>query len=128
MHAQSPRMVLLVGERGSGRTSLVNSLSSQTNHHFRGYLWHEEDPVNRFLSELSVTFCGHNLPNSMHQTVENLVESLDSLTGPLPLIVVDYPSDIEMSDFLVSVSPILQRLRAFVVVTLTNAQLSSMDE
>ncbi|MDP6985680.1 MAG: helix-turn-helix domain-containing protein [Candidatus Thalassarchaeaceae archaeon] len=128
MHSQSPRMMLLVGERGSGRTSLVNSLSSQTGKHFVGYYWNDEDPVNRFLSELSVTFCGHNVPNTMHQTVENLVETLDSSTGSLPLIAIDYPPDAEMSDFLVAISPILQRLRAFVVAILTNSQFASLDE
>ena len=107
MHSQSARMMLLVGERGSGRTSLVNSLSSQTGKHFVGFYWNDEDPVSRFLSELSVTFCGHNVPNTMHQTVENLVETLDSFTGSLPLIAIDYPPDAEMSDFLGTISPTL---------------------
>ena len=128
MHSQSARMMLLVGERGSGRTSLVNSLSSQTGKHFVGFYWNDEDPVSRFLSELSVTFCGHNVPNTMHQTVENLVETLDSFTGSLPLIAIDYPPDVEMSDFLGTISPILQRLRAFVVAILTNSQFASLDD
>ena len=128
MHSQSPRLLLLVGERGSGRTSLVNAISSQTDRHFIGYFWHREDPLNRALDEMAVTFCGHEVPNSMHQKVERLVETLDSLSGPLPLIAFDYPSEVEISSFLPLILPILQRLRAFIVVTLSNSQLSALDE
>ena len=96
MHSQSPRLLLLVGERGSGRTSLVNAISSQTDRHFIGYFWHREDPLNRALDEMAVTFCGHEVPNSMHQKVERIVETLDSLSGPLPLIAFDYPSEVEI--------------------------------
>ena len=110
MHSQSPRLVLLVGERGSGRTSLVNAISSQTDRHFIGYFWHKEDPLNRALDEIAVTFCGHEVPNSMHQKVERIVETLDSLSGPLPLVAFDYPSEVEISSFLPLILPILQRL------------------
>ena len=30
IHSGSPRMILLVGESGSGRTSMINAISSQT--------------------------------------------------------------------------------------------------
>ena len=46
MHSQSPRLLLLVGDRGSGRTSLINAISSQTDSHFVGYYWNKEDPLN----------------------------------------------------------------------------------
>ncbi|MBJ28953.1 MAG: hypothetical protein CMB61_02705 [Euryarchaeota archaeon] len=128
MHSQSPRLVLLVGERGSGRTSLVNAISSQTDRHFIGYFWHKEDPLNRALDEIAVTFCGHEVPNSMHQKVERIVETLDSLSGPLPLVAFDYPSEVEISSFLPLILPILQRLRAFIVISLSNSQFSSLDE
>ena len=128
MHSQSPRLVLLVGERGSGRTSLVNAISSQTDRHFIGYFWHKEDPLNRALDEIAVTFCGHEVPNSMHQKVERIVETLDSLSGPLPLVAFDYPSEVEISSFLPLILPILQRLRAFIVVSLSSSQFTSLDE
>ena len=63
----------------------------------------------------------------MHQTVERLVETLDADSGPLPLIALDYPSDVDFIPFLTLISPILQRLRALVVVSLTNAQLSALE-
>lgn len=128
MLSQSPRMLLIVGERGSGRTSLINALSSQTTRHFVGQYWHEEDPLKRVLSEISVTFGGHEVPQTMHQTVERLVETLDIEDGPLPLIALDYPSNVDITPFLTLIAPILQRLRALVVVALTNAQLAALEE
>ena len=127
MHSQSPRMLLLVGDNGSGRTSLINAISSQTIRHFVGQYWHTQDPLKRVLSEISVTFGGHEVPQTMHQTVERLVETLDADSGPLPLIALDYPSDVDFISFLTLISPILQRLRALVVVSLTNAQLSALE-
>ncbi len=128
MHSQSPRMFLLVGERGSGRTSLINAISSQTNHHFVGYYWHKEDPLHRVLNEIAVSFCGHDVPPTMHQKVERIVETLDSLNGPIPLIALDYPSEVEISSFLSMILPILQRLRALVVVSLSDSQILSLED
>ena len=128
MHSMSPRMVLLVGDRGSGRTSIINAISSQTNKHFVGYYWHNEDPLHRALDEISATFCGHEVPNSMHQRVERIVQTLDSENGPLPLIAFDYPSEVDISAFLSLILPILQRLKALVVVAMSHSQLSSLDE
>ena len=128
MLSQSPRMLLIVGERGSGRTSLINVLSSQTTRHFVSQYWHDEDPLKRVLSEISVTFGGHAVPQTMHQTVERLVETLDIEDGPLPLIALDYPSNVDITPFLTLIAPILQRLRALVVVALTNAQLAALEE
>ncbi len=127
MHSQSPRLLLLVGDRGSGRTSLINAISSQTDRHFVGYYWNKEDPLNRVLDEIAVTFCGHEIPHTMHQKVERIVETLDSRNGPLPLIAFDYPSEVDISSFLSLILPILQRLRALVVVSLTEPQLLSLE-
>ena len=128
MHSQSPRLLLLVGDRGSGRTSLINAISSQTDSHFVGYYWNKEDPLNRVLDEIAVTFCGHEIPHTMHQKVERIVETLDSRNGPLPLIAFDYPSEVDISSFLSLILPILQRLRALVVVSLTEPQLLSLED
>ncbi|MEC9263526.1 MAG: ATP-binding protein, partial [Candidatus Thermoplasmatota archaeon] len=49
--SESPRLILLVGERGSGRTSLINALSSQVNKKFVGQYWPEDDPVNSVMHE-----------------------------------------------------------------------------
>ena len=128
MHSQSPRMVLLTGERGSGRTSLINAISSLTDDRFVGTYWHSDDPLNCALDELAITFCGHEIPPSIHQKVERIVETLDTLSGPLPLVALDYPSHVDLASFLSLILPILQRLRALVVVSVSNSQMASLDE
>ena len=128
MHSQSPRLILLSGERGSGRTSLINAISSQTDDRFVGTYWHSKDPLNCALDELAITFCGHDIPPSMHQKVERIVETLDTVSGPLPLVALDYPSHVDLSSFLSLILPVLQRLRALVVVSVSNSQFTSLDE
>ncbi len=128
MHSQSPRMILLTGERGSGRTSLINAISSLTDDRFVGTYWHSDDPLNCALDELAITFCGHEIPPSMHQKVERIVETLDTLSGPLPLVALDYPAHVDLASFLPLILPIMQRLRALVVVSVSNSQLASLDE
>ena len=128
MHSQSPRLILLSGERGSGRTSLINAISSQTNERFIGTYWHSEDPLNCALDELAITFCGYEIPPTMHQKVERVVETLDSGSGPLPLVALDYPAHVDVSSFLPLIVPILLRFRALVIISLSNPQLASLDE
>jgi len=128
MHSQSPRIILLSGERGSGRTSLINAISSQTNERFIGTYWHSDDPLNCALDELAITFCGYEIPPTMHQKVERVVETLDSGSGPLPLVALDYPAHVDVSSFLPLIIPILLRLRALVIISLSNSQLASLDE
>ncbi len=128
MHSQSPRLILLSGERGSGRTSLINAISSQTNERFIGTYWHSEDPLNCALDELAITFCGYEIPPTMHQKVERVVETLDSGSGPLPLVALDYPAHVDVSTFLPLIVPILLRFRALVIISLSNSQLASLDE
>jgi hypothetical protein len=126
--SESPRMVLLVGERGSGRTSLVNALSSQVSKKFVGQFWPRDEAVSSVMNEIAVHFIGHNVPPSTGQMCERLIETLEQSTGPLPLIALDYPSNTPMNDFLARMTPLLQRLKALILVTLTPAQLTSLDE
>jgi hypothetical protein len=126
--SESPRMVLLVGERGSGRTSLVNALSSQVSKKFVGQFWPRDEAVSSVMNEIAVHFIGHNVPPSTGQMCERLIETLEQSTGPLPLIAFDYPSNTPMNDFLARMTPLLQRLKALILVTLTPAQLTSLDE
>ena len=128
MHSHSPRLILLSGERGSGRTSLINAISSQTNERYIGTYWHDDDPLNCALDELAITFCGYEVPPTMHQKVERVVETLDSSSGPLPLVALDYPAHVDVSSFLPLILPILQRFRALVIISLSNSQLASLDD
>ena len=126
--SQSPRMLLLVGERGSGRSSVVRTLASQTRRSFVGQNWPTSDPVNAIIHELAIHFCGFSSSGSNQKMIDDLVSNLEESSGSLPVISLDYPSNIEISMVLNSISPILQRLRALVIVVLTPSQLSSIDE
>ena len=127
--SESPRMILLVGEGGSGRTSLVNALSSQVSKRFVGKIWPQDEPVISIISEIAVGLTGSfDVPASTEQMCERLIDTLEQGTGPLPLIALDYPDTVPMNDFLARMSPVLQSLRALIIVTLTPGQLASLDE
>ncbi len=127
--SESPRMILLVGEGGSGRTSLVNALSSQVSKRFVGKIWPQDEPVISIISEIAVGLTGSfDVPASTEQMCERLIDTLEQGTGPLPLIALDYPDTVPMNDFLARISPVLQSLRALVIVTLTPGQLASLGD
>ena len=126
----TPRMVLLVGQRGSGRTSFINALASQTSRRsYIGQFWPEaEDPTQGIIHEISVHIAGFEVAASMQLVSDRLVETLDKETGVLPLIALDYPSYIDLNSTLARLAPLLQRLRALVVVAITPSQLSSLND
>lgn len=126
--SKSPRMAILVGDRGSGRTSLIRALASQTSRSFVGQYWPEEDPVDSVINELTIHFGDFNPPKSTQLKIDRLVGNLGRESESLPLIVFDYPSEVDISPFLSLIAPVLQRLRAFTVVVLTPSQLSSITE
>ena len=57
-----------------------------------------------------------------------MVEILDKETGTLPLIAFDYPANVDLNHMLSRLAPLLQRLRALVVVAITPPQLAGLDE
>jgi len=126
--SESPRNILLVGDSGSGRTSMVNALSSQVRNKIVSQFWPETDPVNSIINEISVHFIGYDVPRTTSRMCESLVEFLDKETGPLPMIALDYPSSTPLNDLLTRITPLLQRLRAIVIVTATPSQLKSLDD
>ena len=126
--SKSPRMAILVGERGSGRTSLIRALASQTSRSFVGQYWPEEDPVDSVINELTIHFGDFNPPRSTQLKIDRLVGNLERESESLPLIVFDYPSEVDISPFISLIAPVLQRLRAFTIVVLTPSQLSSITE
>ena len=106
----------------------MNALSSQVSKKFIGYIWFQDEPVNSVITEIAVHFAGYDVPPSTGQMCERLIDTLEQGSGPLPLIALDYPSNAPMNDFLARMTPLLQRLRALVLVTLTPAQFSSLDD
>ena len=128
--SQTPRMLLLVGDRGSGRTSFLNALASTTSRRpYIGQFWPEaDDPVQGIIHELSVYLGGFDIPPSIQQVSDKMVEVLDKEAGTLPLIAFDYPSNVDLNQMLSRLAPLLQRLRALVVVAITPSQLAGLDE
>ncbi|MFL2973433.1 MAG: hypothetical protein CND89_05735 [Marine Group II euryarchaeote MED-G38] len=123
----STRMLLLVGEKGSGKTSIINTISTISPISTICQYWPEENQLVKVLHELSVSLEGFEVPSTVHRISESLVNSLESKSGSLPLIALDFPSNVSMDKFLPRIIPILQRLRALVIISLTPHQFSSLD-
>ena len=128
--SQTPRMLLLVGDRGSGRTSFLNALASTTSRRpFIGQFWPEDDdPVQGIIHELSVYLGGFDIPPSIQQASDKMVEILDKETGTLPLVALDYPANVDLNHMLSRLAPLLQRLRALILVAVTPSQLAGLDD
>ena len=129
IHSGSPRMIFLVGDPGSGRTSIINTISSQTPKKYIGqYLSGADDKVRTVLHEIVTHFGTFEPITNMNQLSQKLVSMFDEEKGPLPLIALDYPSQaIDMNDFLSRISPILSRLRAMIIVSLTESQFLDLN-
>tara|TARA_B110000008_G_scaffold26896_1_gene24165 strand:+ start:4237 stop:6219 length:1983 start_codon:yes stop_codon:yes gene_type:complete len=126
----SPRMILLVGDSGSGRTSMINTISSLTPKKYIGqYLSESDDQVRTVLHEIVTHFGSFQSIPTMNQLSQKLVSIFDEETGQLPLIALDYPSQvIDINSFLSRISPILSRLRAITIVSLTESQYLDLDD
>tara|TARA_B100000676_G_scaffold313259_1_gene392783 strand:+ start:4258 stop:6195 length:1938 start_codon:yes stop_codon:yes gene_type:complete len=129
MISQTPRMLLLVGEQGSGKTSLINALSSQNSSRpYIGQYWPDsDDPAHSIIHDISIHFGGFDLSPSIQQVSDNLVEMMYKEKGPLPLIAFDYPSSVDFDKTLSRLLPMLQRLRALIIVSLTPNQQSNLN-
>ncbi len=126
----SPRMILLVGDSGSGRTSMINTISSLTPKKYIGqYLSESDDQVRTVLHEIVTHFGSFQPIPTMNQLSQKLVSIFDEENGPLPLIALDYPSQvIDINLFLSRIAPILCRLRAMTIVSLTESQYLDLDD
>ena len=126
----SPRMVLLVGESGSGRTSMINAISSQTPKKYIGqFLSEEGDQAKLVLHEILTHFGTFQSISTMNQLSQKLISLFDEDKGPLPIIALDYPPQIiEINSFLSRICPILSRLRTMVIVSLTESQYLELNE
>ncbi|MEC8979087.1 MAG: hypothetical protein VX433_03240, partial [Candidatus Thermoplasmatota archaeon] len=129
--ARSARMVLLVGERGSGRTSLLNVLGGLSSQHHYFSIYPTQDPVKSLLEELYVSVSGDfEIPPSLTQLRNNLVDILDSRTGKLPLISFDYPNlaGSSIAEMFKQTSQVLRVLNAVSILSLTPSQLNALPQ
>ena len=129
MVSASPRMCIISGARGSGRTSLLNAIASQTPHPFISHYWPiDGDPVKNMVTQTAAHFLSHNLPSVVSETIHQLSEELERKDGPIPLIAFDLPYNVEVDRVIPRLAQIMQKMRALVVFTMLPRQLQSLDE
>ena len=123
-------MILLVGDPGSGRTSMINAISSQAPRKYIGqFLTEEGNQAKSVLHEILTHFGSFQEIPTMNQLSQKLISLFDEDKGPLPIIALDYPPQIiEINSFLSRICPILSRLRAMVIVSLTESQFLELDD
>ncbi len=126
----SPRTMILLGERGSGRTSVLQALSNLSSTSYPFTFYPEQNPAQTLLNEMYCRIAGYDTPSSTNTLVEEMVAKLQGFSGDLPLISFDFPgvSGLELAQVFERLTPVLGRLRALVIVALTPAQLSAWPE
>jgi len=125
----SPRMVIISGVRGSGRTSILNAVASQSSNPFISDYWPmDNDPVKNMVTQVAAHFIGHNLPSVISETITRLSEELDNKDGPIPLVAFDLPYNVDVSTVIPRLVQIMQKMRALVLFTMLPGQLSSLEE
>lgn len=126
----SNRKILLVGEYGSGRTSLLRcaALDAPISVHIDHIS--STNPGVSLLQKMYSELVGFQLPDNPVELVSKLVESSRSFTNRLPLIVIDMPTveDGILSVALRDVMPSLERLNAVVVVVIEPKQKTSIPD
>lgn len=126
----SPKVVALVGERGSGRTSMVQSLAGVTNQ-IHTVFWPSSDVVPTLLNQLYCDLMGDfETPPVPSALIHTLQEELGSRSDLLPLIVIDVPyvHGPLLSEVVCALMPVLTNLRALTVITMTPGQLAAFPE
>jgi len=126
----SPRLMVLLGDRGSGRTSILQSLSNLSPNPYRFSYYPGENPSKSLLHEMFCLIVGHDVPPSTNTLVEEMVATLEGKSGDLPLITFDFPgvAGADLAQVFERLTPVLNRLRALVIVALTPAQLATWPD
>ena len=127
---RSNRKILLVGEYGSGRTSLLRcaALEAPISVHIDHIS--STNPGLSLLQKMCSELVGFQIPDNQVELVSKLVESSRSFINKLPLIVIDMPTveDGILSVALRDVMPSLERLNAVIVVVIEPKQKTSIPD
>ena len=120
MQFRSNRRILLLGEHGSGRTSLLRCASKTAP--VTIYIDHinPSDAGNNLLKEICSHFVHANVPQTRTELTKTILQATQDYTGALPLVVID-ASTVDISALNVALRdtlPILERLEALIVVVL----------
>lgn len=126
----SPRVVGVVGEKGSGRTSLMNVVTT-TSEQVHTVFWPSGDEVTTILHQMYCDLLNDFDTPPVHSVLINRLEAdLAGRTGLLPVIVFDHPHlpGNELADVLIQLMPVLTSIRALTLISLTPGQKSGFPE
>jgi len=130
LKTRNTRMVLLIGETGSGKTSLLRCVSEEAGKSVHLDMFPSQEHAHRILHEIHGSMIGFEIPSTTQELVARLVTATEEIEGPLPLITLDYSNADGKSLAEVSanlISP-LERLNAMVVVVLSTEQRAQWPE
>ena len=124
LKARNARMILLIGESGSGRSSMMRCVSEETAKSVHLDMFPTTEHAYKILHEIYVSLIGFDVPSSTQELVSRLVNETEGFEGPLPLISLDF-SNVDgkhLSEVLSTLTAPLERLNALVVVVLSTEQ------
>ena len=117
---RSPRRILLVGEHGSGRTSLLLCASKIAPLSVHIDRISPSDAGLNLLKDIYSRFVNSNIPESRNDLTKKILEASQNYAKTLPLIVID-ASTVDVSALNVALRdtlPTLERIQAVIVVVL----------
>jgi len=117
---RSPRRILLVGEHGSGRTSLLRCASKIAP--ISVHIDHipPADAGLNLLKDIYSRFVNSNIPENRNELTKKILEASQNYAKALPLIVID-ASTVDISALNVALRdtlPTLERIQAVIVIVL----------
>ncbi len=130
LKTRNTRTILLIGETGSGKTSLLRCVSEEAGKSVHLDMFPSQEHAHRILHEIHGSLIGFEVPSTTQELVSRLVDATSEIQGPLPLITLDYSNADGKSLAEVSanlISP-LERLKAMVVVVLSTEQRAQWPE
>ena len=121
---RTPRLILLIGERGSGRSSLMRCMSRETSKSVHLDMFPTENHSHSILNELFVSMIGFDVPSSTQEIASRLVSFTENLDGSIPLISLDFPNvdGSHLSQVISNLISPLERLNAVVIISLSTEQ------
>ncbi len=127
---RSTRRILMVGDLGSGRTSLLrcSALEAPVSVHIDHIS--ASNPHDSLLQRMYSELVGYDFPTNTVQLVNKMVDFSQTFTESLPLIVIDTPNvdDSVLFVALRDVLPALERLQAVIVVVVGSKQRMNIQD
>ena len=126
----STRRILMVGDLGSGRTSLLRCLALEAPKSVHIDHISAANPGESLLQRIYSELIDYDLPKNPLELIKRMVDYSQTFTESLPLIVIDTPN-VEDNVLLVALSdvlPSLERLRAVIVVVVESRQRMNISE